>query len=33
MLEKEIFDYREVAKIINMYYANPEKLTDMLEGV
>lgn len=31
MLEKEIYDYREVAKIVSEYYSNPEKVMDMVE--
>lgn len=30
MLEQEIFDYKEVAKIITSYYSNPEKVLDMI---
>ncbi len=31
MKEKKMFDYREVAKIINAYYSNPEKIIAMVE--
>jgi hypothetical protein len=30
MLKRKIFDYREVARVINMYYTNPEKLLDYI---
>ncbi|MFH1977948.1 MAG: type II/IV secretion system ATPase subunit [Candidatus Aenigmatarchaeota archaeon] len=30
MLEKEIFDYREIARIISLYYTDPDKLLDMI---
>ena len=32
MLEQEIYDYREVAKIVNEYYSNPERVMDMVEA-
>jgi len=32
MLEKEIFDYREVAKVVAMYYSNPVKLLNIMGG-
>jgi flagellar protein FlaI len=32
MLEQEIYDYREVAKIINEYYSNPDRVMDMVEA-
>ena len=31
MKEKKMFDYREVAKIVNAYYSNPEKIIAMVE--
>ncbi|MCX6814233.1 MAG: type II/IV secretion system ATPase subunit [Candidatus Aenigmarchaeota archaeon] len=31
MLEQEIYDYREVAKIVSEYYSNPDKVMDMVE--
>jgi flagellar protein FlaI len=31
MLEQEIYDYREVAKIVSEYYSNPERVMDMVE--
>lgn len=30
MVEQEIYDYREVAKIIAMYYSSPEKILDLV---
>ena len=30
MVEKEIYDYREVAKIIGIYYLNPERIIDLV---
>lgn len=31
MLEKQMFDYREIAKIINTYYSDPEKIITLVE--
>jgi len=31
MLEQEIYDYREVAKIVSEYYSNPDRVMDMVE--
>jgi flagellar protein FlaI len=32
MLEQEIYDYREVAKIVSSYYSDPERVMDMVEA-
>jgi flagellar protein FlaI len=32
MLEQEIYDYREVAKIVSEYYSNPDRVMDMVEA-
>ena len=32
MLEQEIYDYREVAKIVSEYYSDPEKVMEMVEA-
>jgi len=32
MLEKEIFDYREVAKVISAYYHDPERVISAVEA-
>jgi len=32
MLEKDIFDYRDVAKVISTYYSNPERVMDAVEA-
>jgi hypothetical protein len=32
MLEKKIFDYRDVSNIINGYYTDPEKIINLVEG-
>ncbi|MEM5812305.1 MAG: type II/IV secretion system ATPase subunit, partial [Candidatus Aenigmatarchaeota archaeon] len=31
MLEQEIYDYREVAKIVSEYYSNPDRVMDLIE--
>jgi len=31
MKERKIFDYRDVARIINGYYSNPERIINMIE--
>jgi flagellar protein FlaI len=30
MLERGIFDYKDVGRIISMYYSNPERITDLM---
>jgi flagellar protein FlaI len=32
MLEQEIYDYREVAKIVSEYYSDPDRVMDMVEA-
>jgi hypothetical protein len=32
MLEKEIFDYKDVARVVSSYYSNPGALIDMISG-
>jgi flagellar protein FlaI len=32
MLEREIYDYREVAKIVSEYYSDPDRVMDMVEA-
>lgn len=33
MVEREIYDYKEVAKVIHAYYHNPERILDYIEEV
>lgn len=33
MLAREMFDYTEIATIINIYYSNPEKIVTLIEGI
>jgi flagellar protein FlaI len=32
MLQQEIYDYREFARIVSEYYSNPEKVIDLVEA-
>ncbi|MCK4496601.1 MAG: type II/IV secretion system ATPase subunit [Candidatus Aenigmarchaeota archaeon] len=33
MLREEIFDYRDVAKVINIYYSNPQRVLNLISKV
>ena len=30
MLKERVFDYREVARVVNMYYTDPERLMKLI---
>lgn len=33
MVEKQMFDYRDVSEIINGYYSNPDRIINLVEGL